>query len=67
MLDLWREKGMFIVTEQSLVDQSNQIRKRGWLTDLELEEIIRVIEYGNIQQKREDSNHGAVILILLLK
>ena len=25
MLDLWREKGMFIVTEQRLVDQCNQI------------------------------------------
>ena len=51
MLDLWREKGMFIVTEQHLVDQSNQIRKRGWLTDLELEEIIRRIEYGNVQHE----------------
>ena len=40
MLDLWREKGMFIVTEQRLVDQSNQTRKRGWLTDLELEKIV---------------------------
>ena len=49
MLGLWGEKGMFIVTEQRLVDQSNEIRKRGWLTDLELEEIIRRIEYGNVQ------------------
>ena len=55
MLDLWREKSMFIVTEQRLVDQSNQIRKRGWLTDLELEEIIRRIEYGNVQHEREEN------------
>ena len=47
MLDLWREKGMF------LVDQSNQTRKRGWLTDLELEDIVRRIEYGNIQHSQK--------------
>ena len=41
MLDLWKEKGMFIVTEKRLVDQCNQVRKRGWLANLELEEIIR--------------------------
>ena len=46
---------MFIVTEQRLVDQSNQIRKRGWLTDLELEEIMRRIEYGNVQHEREEN------------
>ena len=30
--------GMFIVTEQRLVDQKNNILKRKWLSDLELEE-----------------------------
>lgn len=46
---------MFIITEERLVDQCNQIRKNGWLADLELEEIIRRIEYGNIQQEREEN------------
>ena len=53
MLDIWREKGMFIVPEQRLVDQCNLIRKRGWLTNIELEEIIRGIEYRSIQQENE--------------
>ena len=36
--------GMFNVTEQRLVDQENNILKRKWLSDLELEEIQRNIE-----------------------
>ena len=35
---------MFSVTEQRLVDQKNNILKRKWLSDLELEEIQRNIE-----------------------
>ena len=36
--------GMFNVTEQRLVDQKNNILKRKWLSDLELEEIQRNIK-----------------------
>ena len=32
---IWNEIGMFNVTEQSLVDQKNNILKRKWLSDLE--------------------------------
>ena len=39
MLQIWVEKEMFHVTEQRLVDQENQIRKKQWLSELELEEI----------------------------
>ena len=40
--------GIFHVTEKRLVDQKNNIIKRKWLLDLELEEIQRNIEYiGN--------------------
>ena len=35
---------MFSVTEQRLVDQKNNILKRKWLSDLELEEIQRNTE-----------------------
>ena len=35
---------MFNVTEQRLVDQKNNILKRKWLSDLELQEIQRNIE-----------------------
>ena len=36
--------GMFNLTEQRLVDQKNNILKRKWLSDLELEEIQRNFE-----------------------
>ena len=41
---IWNEMGMFIATEQWLVDQKNNILKRIWLSDLELKEIQRNIE-----------------------
>ena len=34
MYKLWCDKDMFQVTEQRLLDQKNQILKKGWLTDL---------------------------------
>ena len=42
---LWNEKGMFQITEQRLLDQKAQIIRKKWLTDLELEEIKRMIEH----------------------
>ena len=36
--------GMFQITEQRLLDQKAQILKKKWLTDIELEEIKRLIE-----------------------
>ena len=41
---IWRDKGMFNITEQRLMDQQSQIRKKQWLTKLELEKIQRRIE-----------------------
>ena len=38
------EGNMIQVTEQTLVDQANQIQKNKWLSDIELEEINRNIE-----------------------
>ena len=40
----WIEKEMFPVTEQRLMDQKNNIVKKKWLSDLELEEIRRNLE-----------------------
>ena len=44
MHNLWKDMGMFQITEQRLLDQKAQIMKKKWLTDLELEEIKRLIE-----------------------
>ena len=51
MHDLWIAKDLFVVTEQRIVDQANQIRKKKWLSDLELEEI---------QRNVDDVQHGEV-------
>ena len=48
---IWNEMGMFNVREQRLVDQKNNILKRKWPSDLELEEIQRNIK---------DIRHGKV-------
>ena len=37
----WKERLLFPVTEQRLCDQARMIRKNGWLTPVELEEIRR--------------------------
>ena len=58
MLQIWVEKGMFQVTEQRLVVQANQIRTKQWLSELELEEIRRLIgegeDTGELGGKRRD-------------
>ena len=40
---IWRDKGMFNITEQKFMDQQNQIRKKQWLIKMVLEEIERRI------------------------
>ena len=44
MMQEWKEHGVFEITEQRLCDQARAIRKNGWLFDLELENIRRMIE-----------------------
>ena len=48
---IWRDKCMFNITEQRLMDQQSQIRKKQWLTNSELEVI---------QRRIEDEPHGHV-------
>ena len=43
MLSLWLQKGMFCVSEQTLVDQTNTICKNSWMTELEIEELERKV------------------------
>ena len=45
MMQEWKEHGVFFeITEQRLCDQARATRKNGWLSDLELENIWRMIE-----------------------
>ena len=50
---VWNKIGMFNVTDERLVDQNNNILKRNWVSDLELEEI---------QRSTEDFRNGEVEL-----
>ena len=43
MLTLWLQKGIFWVSEQRLVDQTNTIRRNSWMTELEIEELERKV------------------------
>ena len=43
MLSLWLQKGMFWVSEQRLVDQTNTIHRNSWMTELEIEELERKV------------------------
>ena len=47
MLQLWNSKSLFFITEKRLVDQPNNIRKMGWLIEIELEEIETKTELDN--------------------
>ena len=44
MMQEWKGNGFFEITEQRLCDEARAIRKNGWLSDLELENIRRMIE-----------------------
>ena len=44
MMQEWKKHGVFEITEQRLYDQARAIKKNGWLSDLELEKIRRMIE-----------------------
>ena len=52
----WKEHGVFEITEQRLCDQERDIRKNGWLSDLELENICRIAEAESeiVNQSTED-------------
>ena len=43
LAELWRQKDMMEVSEQRLMDQVRQIKKKGWLSQLEIERIKRRI------------------------
>ena len=44
MMQEWKEHGVFEITKQRLCDQERAIRKNGWFSDLELENIRRMID-----------------------
>ena len=67
MMEEWKTHGVFEITEQRLCDQAGAIRKNGWLSDLELENILRMIGGENrivnesIQHVEEDQTEKDMI------
>ena len=47
MIQEWEEHGVFEITEQRLSDQAREITKKGWVSDLELENIQWIIDAEN--------------------
>ena len=61
MRAIWNEIRMFNVTKQRLVYQKNNISKRKWLLNLELEEIPRNIKDIRHGEVRLESDEGMVL------
>ena len=51
----WKEEGLFQVGEHRLCDQLQMIQKKGWQSQLQLEEIRRLVESGvnNVKAQQE--------------
>ena len=49
MLGIWKELGVFEISEQRLADQARAIRTNGWLSEIELEEIQRNTESDHME------------------
>ena len=47
ILSLWLGKGMFWVSKQRLVDQTNTIHRNSWITESEIEELERKVTGSN--------------------
>ena len=56
MMQEWKKHGVFEISEQRLCDQARVIRKNGWLSDLELENIRRMIDTES-QIANESTQH----------
>ena len=56
MISLWLNKGMFWVSEQGLVEQANNIRRKSWMTELEIEELERNLAENDSYKEKEGSD-----------
>ena len=57
MMALWNDIGVYKINQQRLADQVRAIKRNGWLSDVEIEEIKRSIaaeEMGGDSPESED-------------
>ena len=57
MLSLWLNKGIFLVSEQQLVDQVNTIHRNSWMTELEIEELEKNLAENDSYKEKERSDN----------
>ena len=55
MLSLCLNKGMFWVSAQRLVDQTNTISRNNWITELEIDELERTLAENDSYKEEERS------------
>ena len=56
MLSIWKELGVFEISEQRLADQARAIRTNRWLSEIELEEIQRNTESDHVEADVRESS-----------
>ena len=54
--DLQIEKGMSVIDEKNLMNQTRMIKSKGWVTNIEIETIRRKIE----NESRDEVNEGTI-------
>ena len=59
LLTIWKENKMFTATEQRLCDQVRTILKRGWLSELQLEELRRTATENKIRTSNSEIKQQA--------
>ena len=59
LLSIWNKNKMFAATEQRLCDQVRIIMKRGWFSELQLEEVRRTATENEIKTNNSEIKHQA--------
>ena len=59
LLSIWNKNKMFAATEQRLCDQVRIIMKRGWFSELQLEEVRRTATENEIKTSNSEIKHQA--------
>ena len=60
MLSLWLNKGMFWVSAQRLVDQTNTISRNNWITELDIDELERTLAENDSYKEEERSTEEEI-------
>ena len=60
LTEIWHRESMIDVTEQRLVDQIRQIKLKGWLTEIEIE-VIKKMVLNTVGRNEQQCNEESVV------